>query len=257
MKLLPLLFLIFTLCGCTAKKLAINNADTLISYEVQKRLPVNSSQKKELDVDIVKFLNKTKPMAREVLPLIDNINLSDKDDVSYRYERLVAHYEKLSSEFTAIISKYMAKLDKDQQREFFETVDKDNRKFKAKSKETRFNEIESRYELFLGDIVPEQKKILEKYRSYFVERSNKRYEQRIKLREGFMEVYRKNEKAEQKESQFQKLFHEFHEQNMVGNKNIEILHDFIPTLAPRQKEFFREKSQEIQELVKYFMAVEY
>jgi hypothetical protein len=96
--------------GCTAKRLAVQNADTLINYQINKRLPLNSDQRDQLNRDVENFLNKEKTVAQEILPVIDEIDLKTSEKVESQYKKLEDFFLRISKDFTVYVAKYLAKL---------------------------------------------------------------------------------------------------------------------------------------------------
>src|SRR4051794_27692335 len=79
MKITVLYLIMLLSYGCGAKKMAVENADTLINHQVNKHLPLYSEQRDQLKRDIDKLLDKEKPVAMDILPVIDQIDLKNQD----------------------------------------------------------------------------------------------------------------------------------------------------------------------------------
>lgn len=178
------------LSGCAAKKLAVNNADSLISYQVTKRLPLYSEQKEKLDKDIEAFLIKSKLVASDMLPVIDSLNLSSVENLPNQYNKFESFYSKLAFDFAELMSSHLATLDKKQQKDFFETLDDENRKLLNKEKEDRVDDIEDRFDTFLGSVNGPQKQLIREYSDYFHCRAKERLDRRITLHEKFREIFK-------------------------------------------------------------------
>lgn len=252
------LFLIALLgYGCAAKKMAVENADSLISYQVNKRLPLYSAQKEELAKDVDKFLNDTKPKAQDILPIIDDLNLKDPAKLDANYAKVETFYKILAKDFSALMSKYLAKLDTKQQKDFFETLDDENREILKKEKEDRINGIEERFEMFLGSINSAQKQLVREYADYFHDRSKARLDRRVKLHQELRQIYFQDVSEASRKTQIQDSLLEYQEASLTGNKNLEILKKIIPTLTEAQREYFRKEAQEIKDLLRYFNSIDY
>lgn len=243
--------------GCAAKKIAIDNADTLISHQVQKRLPLKSDQKTELEKDIVKFLNNEKSQVKTIIPVIDEITLESSSNTATQYGKLEDFFRLLSKDFSAMISKHMATLDQTQQAEFFKRLEKENKRILEKDKADRLDSIENYLEHFLGKINNDQLKIITSYGDYFVESAKKRVERRKKLQNSFRETYQKESSPENRERLFQEAFVKYQDEGFKSSKNFEILDKLIPTLTKEQREKFKSKAKEINELLNYFLQSEY
>jgi transcription termination factor NusB len=252
------LFLIaFLGYGCGAKKLAVENADTLIGHQVNKRLPLYSAQRDQLSKDIDLFLNKEKPVAQEILPVIDEIDLKSPEKVEADYTKLEGFFVRISKDFTNFMSQYMAKLDAKQQKDFFKTLDDENREILKKEKEDRIDSIEERFEMFMGSINSKQKQIIRNYSDYYHDRAKERLTRRVKLHDKFKAIYSHDSSEESKIKEFQEAFNEYQAESLKGNKNLEILKKVLPTVTAEQREHFRKEAQEIKDLLRYYNSIEY
>lgn len=257
MKMLYLVLLCLMFSGCAAKKLAIDNADTLVSHQITKRVPLYSKQKDKLSRDIDKFLNDSKPLAQEVIPIVDEINLSDEDKLDAQYEKFEDFYAKIAKDFSLLMSKHIATLDEKQQKDFFNTLDDENRELLKKEKEERLDHIEERFEMFFGSIKGEQKQLIREYADYFHQRARDRLNRRVKLHQDFREIFKQDSSQETRANMIQEAFVEFQNDTIKGNKNLEIIKKMRPTLTKTQKEHFRNQTLEVKELLKYFLSVDY
>ncbi len=255
---ITLLFLIaFLGYGCGAKKLAVENADTLISHQVNKRLPLYSTQRDQLSKDIDTFLNKEKPVAQEILPVIDEIDLKSPEKVEADYKKLEGFFVRISKDFTNFMSQYMAKLDAKQQKDFFKNLDDENREILKKEKEDRIDSIEERFEMFMGSINSKQKQIIRDYSDYYHDRAKERLTRRVKLHDKFKAIYSHDSSEESKVKEFQEAFNEYQVESLKGNKNLEILKKVLPTVSAEQREHFRKEAQEVKDLLRYYNSIEY
>jgi hypothetical protein len=257
MKFTLLMLIALFFCGCAAKKLAVENADTLISYQVNKRLPLYSAQEEELLKDIDKFLNETKPKTQEILPVIDKLNLSDPSKLDAEYLKVETFYKTLSKDFSDLMAKYLAKLDKKQQKELFETLDDENREIIKSEKKDRIDNIEGRFETFLGSINSAQKQLVREYADYFHSRSKMRLDKRIELHQSLKSIYRQDVSEDSRNTQMKEAMAKYQSEKMARNKNLEILKKIIPTLSNKQREHFRQEAQEVKDVLSYFNSVDY
>ena len=258
MKIMLLVLICFLFTGCAAKKLAIDNADTLISHQINRRLPLYSKQKEELSKDIDKFLNDSKPLAQEIVPIVDEIDLNNDAEIEGQYNKLEAYFSEISKKFSAMMSTHIARLDKKQQKDFFDTLDEENRELLKREKDDRIDSIEERFEMFFGSINGEQKQILVEYSDYFHDRAKQRLDRRVKLHKEFREIFKEEDLSENgRVKMIQDAFVKYQNESLVGNKNLEMLKKVLPTLSKRQHEHFRKHTVEIKELLKYFLSVDY
>ena len=252
MRLLLILLALMSLTACASKKLAVSNADTLISYQMNKRLPLEYKQKEKLAKDIDQFLNVHKADAKEILPLIDEIRLEQPVDA--QYTKIEDFYKKITKDFTKIIVKYMAMLDESQQKEFFETFKLENERGIQKDKFTRRKHVEDRVKIAVGSITDEQRKILDQYDVYFEERMNKRHEMREQLYQKFQEIYKSRQDLEHK---FEQAFLAYQSENLDNAKNLEIIKKIIPTLNHDQKEELKNQVAQVKEIIALFISTNY
>lgn len=258
MKMMFMLMFIVLFTGCAAKQLAVENADTLISHQITKRLPLYSKQKDKLNRDIDKFLNDSKPLAQEILPVIDDIDLKNEEAVSEKYKKLEAYFMDISKKFSAMMSSHIAKLDSKQQKDFFNVLDDENRELLKREKEDRIDSIEERFEMFFGSIKGEQKQLIREYADYFHDRAKAKLDRRIKLHQEFRNIFKAEELSENgREKLIQDAFIEYQNDTLKGNKNLEILKKVLPTISKKQREHFRGQTREVKELLKYFLSVDY
>ena len=243
--------------GCAAKKIAVSNADTLISRQVQKSLPLTDQQKGELNKDIVQFLNKEKNRVQELVPVIDEITLEPESDVSGQYEKLEAFYQRLAKDFSAMVAKYMAKLDSKQQSKMFDNLMRENKRILNKDKIDRLDGLENYLEHFFGKITNEQLKIISGYGDYLVDSAKSRVARRETLHKEFQRIYATEQTEDGRRDQILKAFLDYQNESAKSNKNLEILKKLTPTLTSEQRARFKTKTKEINELINYFVQTEY
>lgn len=254
---LTIFFLCLFLYGCAAKKLAVDNADSLITYQVTKRVPLYSGQKEKLEKDIDAFLVKAKPVANDILPVIDEIDLNTADKLPAQYNKFESFYSKLALDFAGLMAKHLSTLDKKQQKDFFANLDDENRTLLKKEKEDRIDDVEERFKSFLGSINGPQKQLIREYEDYFHSRAKQRLDRRIALHKEFREIFKTDVSSESKEKSLHEAFAGYQKDALAGNKNLEILKKVIPTLSQEQKEHFRKEAQEVKDVLKYFLTVDY
>jgi hypothetical protein len=257
MKVIVFIMVILIGHGCAAKKLAVENADTLITHQMTKRLPLYSAQKTQLAKDVDQFLIDTKPMSQEIIPVVDQIDLKSMASVEAQYIKLEKYYKDISKNFSKLMSKYMAKLDHKQQKDFFKTLDDENRDILKREKIDQLDQVEEKFEMFLGSINTKQKQLIREYAEYFHHREKRRLDNRISLHQHFKNIYTHDTSELSKIDLFQEQFIKYQEEMLEGNKNAEILKKVVPTLTDGQREYFREQAQEVKSLLKYFNSIDY
>jgi F0F1-type ATP synthase delta subunit len=249
--------MILFIYSCGIQRLAIDHADNLLTYQVTRKIPLYSEQKKKLEADLEKFLNRSKVSVSDILPALDTIELKGTEEVDRLYPKIEAFYMNLATNFSQLLSVYMAELDSKQQKEMFEEIDDENRDLLKKEKEDRLDELEDRFKNFFGMITGPQKQLLIKNADYFQERAKKRLDRRVKLLEKLKEIYRQDQSLESRKESINSVFKDYQREAMSGHRTIEIIKEFLPTLSKTQKEHFRQHVEDIKELLKYFLKVDY
>lgn len=251
-----LLMMMILMMGCTGKKLIVNNADSLISYQITKRIPLYSEQKKSLDKDIDLFLNDHKKSAKALAPILDDIH-APHTDIDKTYGTLVERYREMANDFSKLLSRYMAVLDPKQQKDMFYTLDKENKKLSSKTSKERMNEITERFVKFFGSITAEQKAIFNTYSNYYIENMSNHLKRRENLHQNFREIYGMDSSLETRINQFYSAFMKYQDDLLAPNKTLEITKKITSSLTPPQKDIMKKKTEEIKEILNYYMQAEF
>lgn len=258
MKTLVFLILLLLAHGCAFKKFAIDHADNLITHQVTKRLPLKIQQEQELAKNVDHFLNDSKPIAQEILKILQQLSPEAPEKLEIQYAQLEKDYLKIAANFSSMVSRPMAKLDKEQQKLFFKKLEEEQQRIEEqqnqKEREKRFQE---RFDFFLGSMNSSQEKLIREYNDYFKERSSLRISRRKDLKKGLKKIFEDEMTFEDKEKLITEAFKNYQEESIAGNKNLEMINKLIPTLSSEQKDHFKQKNKEIQELLEYFIQKKY
>lgn len=257
MRALLLILLTIFLVSCAAKQTAVEFADTMIESQIERRLPLYSKQKQALKVDVDKFLMGKKKIAQDMLPILDKINLDDHSNVDQSFQKLENFYKQISIDFGKLMAKYMAPLDKKQQKDFFDVLAAENKEIESKNSTDRKHDLEAKVEKLIGTVTDGQKKFLADYHVYFDERNTGRLENRKRLHNEFRTILEQDLSVESKELMIQDAFKSYQERAFAGNRSLEIIKKFTPTMTLKQKETFREKTRELKEIIGYFIQTDY
>jgi len=245
------IFLVLTLISsCAAKKLAIKNADTLIEYQLEKRLPLYSKQEDDLSKDVDKLLQQLKPRARELLTHADKLAPNDFES---QYVELNHLFKKVSIQFSHLLSKYMAILDQKQEKEFLDNLKNENLELIIKGPK----DFTDRFQVFFGDPNSKQEELYKEYRPYFKLRFEEKVLRRKKLREKFMVIYHEENDPARRQRKFIDAFTDFQMGPYKNEKAQEILQKLIPTLSNEQKDHFKKAVAEFKDLINLFIRTEY
>ena len=257
MKLLILVLVLFSLHSCGVRKLIVDNAAGLLSYQVTRHIPLYGKQKDDLGKDIEKFLNQSKPIANEILPVIDRIELNNHSEVEVLYKKIETFYDRLANDFSALMAKYMALLDSKQQKDLFEGFDDENRKISNIEKKKRLDDIEDRFKKLLGSMTGPQKQLIRDHEDFFLSRAKDRLKRRIQLHEKLRWIYKQDISLDSRTNEITDAFRSYQSSRTNGSKNLDILKSLLPTLTKNQKEHFRNHVEDIKELLKYFLSIDY
>lgn len=254
--ILPVLsFLLMVSCG--AKKVAVNYADTYIENQVEKRLPLYSSQEEALSKDIDKFLNAHKDRVRKILPILDKLDLEKPATLEEQWPKFSEAYLEIAADFSKILAKHMSVFDKKQKKDFLKKLKEENNAILARDKDERKKKVEERVRSLLGTLTDQQKKILKSKASVFDEQVVTRMERRSKLHTDFKSILEQEISASAKEKMIYDAFVAYQKEALSSTKNLEIAKEVIPTLTPIQKENVRAKIAELEEILEYFLQTTY
>jgi hypothetical protein len=256
MRIAPLMILSLLGYGCAVKKMAASSADIVLEHQIQKRLHLYSAQKDLLSKDVKTFLNDQKAFAKEAIPIITSLEL-DVKKVDEHYDYLQKLYRKLALNFSKLMSKHMALLDSKQQKDFAEVLRSENNTMARSKSNDRMETIEERFETLFGVISDKQKKILEAKRAYFEERHKVRLSRREKLQQRFSEIFLADVSPESRANLFYEAFAEYQTTYPENAMNLDIIKSIIPTLSPGQKEVFEDKTNDLKDILNYYLETDY
>jgi hypothetical protein len=256
MKLAPLFLVAALTSGCAGKKLVAKNADLLIELQIEKRLPLYSSQKDRLAKDVKEFLNNQKPLTKKSLPLISKIELNP-EKVDEQYDTLNGLYQKLALQFSKLMGKYMAMLDSKQQKEFKENLEVENRALKRMDSDDQLEKTQDRIESLLGTITDKQIKLIKEQKSYFEARHKVRLSRRESLHEEFAKIYKMDLSDESRAVSFYDAFAKYQSSYPENPKNKELIKKLLFTLNADQKAVFTNKIKELKEILNYYLETSY
>jgi hypothetical protein len=242
----------FTLSGCGAQKLIVMNADYLLVHQIEKRLPLDSNQKKDLSKDIDKLLNEQKPNAKKLILFVDDLT-PEIEDVNKNYNYMEATYKKVAIDFSSILSKYLAQFNQKQQKEYENLFIKDQNKMRELSQEERIEKACDRFELFFGSLTESQKSFFKdedfrmKYFSYLKRRDD--------LQEKIMTIFK--EDLKDREKLFLQAFHSYIHQYPDSERNKEFIKKILGSLSSDQKKHFQNKKNDFKEILNDFIQTDY
>ncbi|MGE3611043.1 MAG: hypothetical protein AB7I27_15740 [Bacteriovoracaceae bacterium] len=258
MKYLLISFLSFFTGSCNTDRVVVSNADKILEYQILKRVPLYSEQKIALSKDIDVYLNHTRPIANQVIPILDELKENNNyAQIEFQYHRLEHFYKDLAISFSALISKYLARLDKKQQKEFIENLEYENSRQSRKNAKDHLHEAEERFIKFFGPIHEKQKIILISFQDHFNQRALEKLNKKEKITNHIKEIYAEELSVWSTQRAIYEEFKNFQNHQLSTKKNLEIIKRIYPTLSEVQKEYFRMRIQELKGLLNYFIQADF
>lgn len=245
------------LASCAAQKVAVKYADTYIERQVEKRLPLTSSQEKVLSKDIDKFLNEHKDNVKKIVPLLNEIDFDDPSSLDGQYPKFITAYEEIARDFSKVLAKHMSVFDEAQVSEFLKKMREENNEIFLRDKKQRKEKIEERVEKILGSLTKEQKQILKDNGKHFDAQIVARSERRSRLHTKFKKIMEQDISSETKESMIYEAFVANQKAALSDTRNLEIAKEFVPTLKPEQKKNLRTRLAELEGIINYFVETVY
>jgi hypothetical protein len=80
---------------------------------------------------------------------------------------------------------------------------------------------------------------------------------RKELHKKFLKIYKLDLSEKSRADYFYEAFAEYQRSYPEGGKNIEILKKVIPTLSVSQKEVFEDKTNDIKDILNYYLETHY
>lgn len=254
--ILMLSFLLLT--ACAAKKLAVKHADTFLVHAVEKRLPLHSEQKSQLNKDVDKFLMEKKPVAEELLPVIDMIDIDKPAQFDEIYEKLVSSYRKTANDFSQLLAKHIADLSPDQQKKFFKKLSSENKDIKEKKPAERVSDLKRKLEKIMGSVSDKQEALISQQESYLVAKAQMRLERREKLHEKMKDILKEDSTSETKREKLLEAFTQYQKSTIdAAKENLPLIKKFAATMSDKQKEKLRESVSELKQIIGYYLETDY
>jgi len=228
------------------------NADYLLVNQIEKRLPLDSNQKKDLSKDIDKLLNDQKPTAKNLILFVEDLR-PEVDDVNKNYDYVEGTYKKIAIDLSAILSKYLAQLNQKQQKEYENLFIKDQIKMRELSQEERIEKAFDRFELFFGSLTDTQKSFFKdeefrnKYLNYLKRREN--------LQEQIKTVFKEDPKS--REKLILEILHHYIHQYPDSERNKAFIKKILGSLSFDQKKHFQNKKNDFKEILNDFIQTDY
>lgn len=247
------LLILLLISSCAAKKLAVRQADNLIQYQIEKKIPLYTAQKEKLGRDIDKILLELKPEIKKLIPLLKEMPIESPEKVEGHYVIVDQIYQRIETDFTALLATHISSLDKKQQRDFLKTMENDTKEIEDRSETRKKETFERNLKMLLGSVTEKQKDILKSYDAYFQKRATSRINGRKNLETNIAKIF----EAEMNREAILQAFKEYQAERKKDLQITTILKDFIPTLTAEQKVHLKEKFEEAETLIMEFLKTSY
>jgi len=225
---------------------------------VEKKIPLNNQQEKELAKDVDQFLMKKKIAAQEILPLIDKMDPSEPTLFDEIYASLLKSYRGIAEDFSTILAKYIVDLNNRQQKIFFERLKEDLETKKKKNSEERLSDIKRKVERLIGSLSDSQEKMLRSHSNYFQKKGNLYLDLKEKLHTRLESILTQDSAPKTKRELVVEAFMNYQDESILSSKeNVALVKEFSPTLTLKQKEYFRGKVKELKEIIGYYLDTQY
>lgn len=195
-------FATVTLAGCWMSdhliKTAIKNLDTVIEYKVGDTLGLYYAQKKQLERDTTKFLNKSKSMAPAIQKKLEGYKelISDKTPTSKMILDEIRYwnglYEEVAENIILEHMSYLSELTEKQQNEFFKEMEKKNKELADKIKNSEEEDLFKSYKYIFSELNEKQKKVLKKNKDHLEKRSKAYLERRREFQNELKKLWKKD-----------------------------------------------------------------
>lgn len=251
-----LLLTLFLLFGCGLKKLAVSNADLILVYQIEKRMPLSGSQKKELPQQIDHFLNQNKQIAKDLIVILKDIDLNPiKTD--HQYDEINLLYQKLASSFFVILSKHLSHFDDKQQLEQLKIFKIEDEKLSNVTSEERLNKITDRMEYLFGDIKKDQRQLLTEALNEWELRHQEHLEKKKKLQVKILDLMAQMPPTGEKQQSLQQTLNDYVTSYSASNQNKQMIKRISYSLHPEQKDHFKKRIKELIEMLTLFVETDY
>lgn len=258
MRVCFLILSLLLLYSCAAKKFAVKHADTYITHSVEKKLPLNTTQEKELAKDVDQFLMQKKMAAQEILPLIDKMDPEKPTLFNEIYDSILTSYRGIAKDFSELLAKYIVELDERQQKIFFQRLAEDLETKKEKDVDERLSDTKRKVERLIGSLSADQEKFLKERKTYFQKKGSLHLERKEKLHGRLETILNQDSSPKTKRELVVEAFMQYQDDGILSSKeNIAIIKDFVPSLTLKQKEYFRQRIQDLKEIIGYYLEAQY
>ncbi len=251
-KILILVSLTF-LTACSFKGLIIGNLPYLVTARIDKKIFLNSDQESQLKKDLERYFKVNKEKIKKIESDLKSMKL--ETSASQNYEELRIHYIDLAGPFVVILSRYLARLDFEQQTYMFKQAGKDNKKFSKRYAEKGQERVIDRFERFFGELTDDQKKLISEDKAFFETLHNLWIKRRVTLQGKLKVILSEKTMPGLKAVKIQELFMDYvlnSTDPSIRQKGFVLFDNIVKTSSNKQKEKFYEAINQLDDWLKVF-----
>jgi predicted nuclease with TOPRIM domain len=253
-----ILVALLLLGGCAYQKLAVKQLDNILEIETASRLDLYRSQKKVLEADISVFLRTQKPHIERLKALINELDPAKVEAIDGWWQKLISEYQRIATEYSAILAKHLVTLDSKQRQAFFERMKRDNEDIRKKMGEQSVERLTDRAEYFFGDLNSAQIKALEAHLPQVKARSEARLQRREDLYNKLLTLLNSEALGPEIERKTLEAFSDFQSQTLSQNASAgALIKELSLASTPEQHAHFRNKRKELSELIDIFVTTDF
>lgn len=245
------IILFFCFSGCAFKSTAINNLETAISYRLSNQLHLYFAQRSELSEKIRQWLlsNEQKKTIQQTTNLLQEFDWKSSS-LEEAYLSFNQNYLNTAFSFNQILAESLALLDKEQQKKFFETMERENQDITQEDKASKG--IERMLKFCFGEISEEQNSLIATHFKDAPQTQRTRLERRITSQRGIRQIFSEDISLEEKINKIKSTLDQsvkIPPSPEQREKNLEFFKNLTPLLTEQQLKHFQERQAEASELL--------
>jgi hypothetical protein len=259
MKKYLLLTGLILLTGCGLKSVVIPNLDFIVSKEVGDKLYLYNDQEKELDKDIIKLLNGSKPVVKKLVKTAKAIDFDHKKTFSQVVEFNKVYYEMMDS-FIPIVMKHVVTMDDKQLKKFFKDREKERKDLKKTIKKNKMDYLNKKFKFFFIELNKKQKEITKKHKKDYYRMLGVRLNKMSIVLKQMRKVIESKESADKKQELLVNMHLDFYH-NRGDDKYREsvfrMIAGIVEHMSDKQKKHFTKQKNKILPYLEAYLKEEY
>jgi hypothetical protein len=230
--------------------------DFFLERQINKHIPLTSRQQKELYQDVAVFLRDQQKLLPSLIPFVEELELTPHK-LPQELKVLQEIYYQLASSISRIISKRLSELDKNQQKEFFSRLDKENNRLKKMNPETQLKRLVKLFQFMLGELSPEQKELLTQLNTSLAHQHQLRLQRRLTLQQELHHIYSSSSSSQNLEERFNKAFEVYQKDSSQNTLMPMVLESILGKVSNLQKKKFDERKKQVREFLDHFLKARF